>query len=303
MIIFAALFISLFVGGIIYLVFPQRPSLAKRLHPYATVVRVRLNGTYDTTTKVVSENYFQEFLRPVYEALTRVVVKISSFESEDSLSLRLEQAGMDPSVTAYRALLTKRVLINAAVGLCAGVAIKKPVGVIFFPVVLSVIAFSRTQASIDAKIEQRRSTMRAELYTIDQLLALHIRTGSGVVQALQSIVRRTRGIIPGECEAVLNRARTGQSIEDSLYIAAQKSPEPHAVRMYKLLAAASHRGVDLTGALLDLAYDLRRSLREDVKATSAKRRAAMLIPTIGILAPIMLLFIAAPIPSIVLGGR
>jgi hypothetical protein len=29
----------------------------------------------------------------------------------------------------------------------------------------------------------------------------------------------------------------------------------------------------------------------------------MLIPTIGILAPIMLLFIAAPLPSIVLGQR
>ena len=71
----------------------------------------------------------------------------------------------------------------------------------------------------------------------------------------------------------------------------------------KLLAAASHRGIDLTGGLLDLAKDLRRTLREDIKTTSAKRRAAMLLPTIGILAPIMLLFVAAPIPSIVLGGN
>jgi hypothetical protein len=38
-----------------------------------------------------------------------------------------------------------------------------------------------------------------------------------------------------------------------------------------------------------------------VRKQAIRRRAAMLLPTIGILAPIMLLFIAAPLPSIVFG--
>jgi hypothetical protein len=52
-----------------------------------------------------------------------------------------------------------------------------------------------------------------------------------------------------------------------------------------------------------LSEDIRDARREQLHKDAVRRRAAMLIPTIGILAPIMLLFIAAPLPSIVLGHR
>jgi tight adherence protein C len=55
--------------------------------------------------------------------------------------------------------------------------------------------------------------------------------------------------------------------------------------------------------LLALSDDLRDARREELRQAAVKRRAAMLLPTIGILAPIMLLFIAAPLPSIVFGMR
>ena len=52
-----------------------------------------------------------------------------------------------------------------------------------------------------------------------------------------------------------------------------------------------------------LSEDLRDARREEMRKTATKRRAAMLVPTIAVLAPVMLLFIAAPLPSIVFGGR
>jgi hypothetical protein len=61
------------------------------------------------------------------------------------------------------------------------------------------------------------------------------------------------------------------------------------------------RGADLAEGLLALSAQLREARREAVRKQAVRRRAAMLLPTIGILAPIMLLFIAAPLPSIVLG--
>lgn len=38
-----------------------------------------------------------------------------------------------------------------------------------------------------------------------------------------------------------------------------------------------------------------------MRRAATKRRAAMLIPIIAILAPVMLLFVAAPLPSLVFG--
>jgi hypothetical protein len=51
-----------------------------------------------------------------------------------------------------------------------------------------------------------------------------------------------------------------------------------------------------------LSEDVREARREAIRRMATKRRAAMLIPTIAILAPIMLLFVAAPLPRIVFGG-
>jgi hypothetical protein len=53
--------------------------------------------------------------------------------------------------------------------------------------------------------------------------------------------------------------------------------------------------------LLSLAEDVRESRREAIRRAATKRRAAMLIPTIAVLAPVMLLFVGAPLPSLVLG--
>jgi pilus assembly protein TadC len=68
-----------------------------------------------------------------------------------------------------------------------------------------------------------------------------------------------------------------------------------------LLAAAEERGADLAPALLALADDVREERRDDFKRASTKRRAALLVPIIAVLAPVMLLFVGAPLPSLVLG--
>ena len=70
-----------------------------------------------------------------------------------------------------------------------------------------------------------------------------------------------------------------------------------------MFAAAAERGVDLADGLRALSEDLRDARREEIRKSATKRRAAMLIPTIAVLAPVMLLFIAAPLPSIVFGSR
>jgi hypothetical protein len=88
---------------------------------------------------------------------------------------------------------------------------------------------------------------------------------------------------------------------DAFRRAAELTPEPSAARTYQLLAAGVERGVDLGSGLLSLSSDIRDARREQMHKDAVKRRAAMLLPTIAILAPIMLLFIAAPLPSIVLG--
>ena len=145
--------------------------------------------------------------------------------------------------------------------------------------------------------------IRLELYTVNQLLAMHLRTGAGPMQAVQRLADRGHGVVCGELRDTLTWIRSGMAESAAFRHAAEITPEPNATRTYQLIAAGVERGVDLAGGLLALSEDLRDPRREQLHKEAVRRRAAMLMPTIGILAPIMLLFIAAPLPSIVLGHR
>jgi Flp pilus assembly protein TadB len=191
----------------------------------------------------------------------------------------------------------------AAGGLVAALTVRTPSVVLVATVAGVVHGAVRVRKHVERTIRERSARMRLELYTVNQLLAMHVRTGAGPMQAVQRVVDRGRGEVVRDLAAVVRWTRSGMGEADAFHHAAELTPEPGAARTYRLLAAGVERGVDLGPALLDLSTDLRDARRDELQRDAVRRRAAMLVPTIGVLAPIMLLFIAAPLPSIVLGHR
>ncbi|HWB87933.1 MAG TPA: type II secretion system F family protein, partial [Acidimicrobiia bacterium] len=145
--------------------------------------------------------------------------------------------------------------------------------------------------------------MKIEIYTINQLLAMRVRAGGGVIQAVKATVARGEGEVVTELEEALRLHRAGWRGPDAFRRIAELTPEPFCARTYRMLASAEERGVDLGRALLSLSEDVRETRRESIKRTATKRRAAMLIPTIAILAPVLILFVAAPLPYLITGWQ
>lgn len=164
-----------------------------------------------------------------------------------------------------------------------------------------VAGVTRWRGRIDRAVEQRRERARIELYTVNQLLAMRTRAGGGVVQAVQHIVQRGDGVVVGDLRDALRLHRGGLSAFDAFARIADLSAEPYAARTYRLLGAAEERGADLGAALLALSNNVRDARRDALRRRATKRRAAMLIPIIGLMAPVMLLFIVAPITDLVFG--
>src|SRR5690606_34047322 len=101
-------------------------------------------------------------------------------------------------------------------------------------------------------VARRRRRMQAELYTVNQILAMRARAGGGVTDALRHVARRGSGALVSEIREVLQRSRTGMPITESLRRAASLTAEPEASRLYHSLAIAQERGIDLADALLAL---------------------------------------------------
>ncbi len=305
----AAAAIGIACAALASLVVRPLPRLAARIRPYTIVTRAELGHSADVLavaapTSVTGGSIVRRLFGPPLAALVDQIGRRIESRGDEQLRRKLRQGGLDTiSPEAFRAGQVTRAARFGGVALVVGLLVATP-AIAFVMAVVGLLAGGlRSRGRLDQAIESRNERIRLELYTVNQLLALHVRTGAGPVQAVQRLVDRGHGAVIDDLADVLHWIRNGMSEPDAFHHAADVTAEPAAARTYKLFATGAERGVDLAGALLDLSQDIRDSRREELRKTATKRRAAMLIPTIAILAPTMLLFIAAPIPSIVFGLR
>jgi tight adherence protein C len=303
------------VAAVARLIIAPTPRLAARVRPYTVASRTSLGRSADVLAiadpgPALSGGTLQRLLGPMVERLARWLGDAVDRTGEEALLLKLRQAGMLREVPEARRVqeyrvrqLTSAALFTVTLG-AAPLAIGATPALALLTATLGfVIGVTRWRGRVEQAISERRNRMRIELYTVNQLLAMHARVGGGVVQAMQRVVDRGHGAVVEELADVLRMHRSGQRVVDALEHAAHTTPEPNAARTYKLLANGVEYGADLAEGLRALSEDIRDQRAEAIRRAATKRRAAMLLPIIAVLAPVMLLFIAAPLPSIVLGGR
>ena len=303
LVLLAASASALATGLLVTDLIPPPRSLASRLQPYLTPTRSM------TRSHRVGGPVAQVF-GPIVSQVAETVGRLLEKSGDQVTILKLRQAGWyrqlpeEEMVSAYRVTQLRSMVIATGLGLSVGWAIGASMVQRLVLVGLGLlVGATRQRSRIDKAIEARRELMRIEVYTVNQLLAMRVRAGGGVVHAVSSTVARGRGEVINELADALRLHRAGWRAGDAFRRIAELTPEPFCGRTYRLLASAEERGADLAGALLDLAEDVRETRRESIKRSATKRRAAMLVPTIAILAPVLILFVAAPLPSLITGWR
>lgn len=298
-----ALTSALAAGLLVRALVPPPRRLHGRLVPYVTPTTASVSAP---PSRGLAATIFGPMIRDASDWVGRLADRTGG----EVTALRLKQAGWFKGATdhdlvaGYRVMLLKAVVASVAVAIAAGQLLGSSLYLRATLVLLAlVVGLTRPRARVDKAIEKRRELMTIEIYTVNQLLAMRVRAGGGVIQAVKAITRRGSGEVVTELGEALRLHRAGWAGPDAFRRIAELTPEPFCSRTYRLLAAAEERGADLAGALLSLSEDVRETRRESIKRTATKRRAAMLIPTIAILAPVLILFVAAPLPYLITGWR
>jgi tight adherence protein C len=301
--VLAAGITSLTAALMVRLILPPARTLASRLHPY-------LSPTRSTSRRARSGGPIVVVFGPMIRSLARSVGKVLERSGDQITILKLRQAGWyrdvaeEESVAAYRLSQLRSIAIGVGLALVAGQLLAlAPLQRLILASLGLVIGGTRQRSALDRAVDHRKDRMRVEIYTINQLLAMRVRAGGGVVHAVQQVVTRGQGEVVSELADALRLHRSGWRAGDAFRRIAEMTPEPFCGRTYRLLATAEERGADLAPALLDLAEDVRETRREAIRRSATKRRAAMLVPTIAILAPVLILFVAAPLPYLITGWR
>jgi tight adherence protein C len=238
---------------------------------------------------------------PLIRQLANGLAAVVDASSSTSAELRLDQAGLDLTVEQYRTRQLAYTASAVAGGAGLGVLLGRSAGVVLLLSLAGGLwGATRWRGRVDRLIAKRRDRMRAELYTVCQLLAVYLRTGDTPAGAVDRLVRRTRGEVAAELRGAAAQIRTGAAVDVAFGRLVSATPEPGAARLYRLLSSTWSAGGD-DQALSALGEDMRASRREDLTRLMAKRETAMALPLVMVIGPILILFVAAAIPHIVFG--
>jgi pilus assembly protein TadC len=291
------------IGLTMRIVLPPPRRLHRRVEPYLVPSIKVLSGSRQSGA-------IQSIFGPIVRDLANFVGRALERSGPQDTLVRLRQAGWfrgeseDHMITRYRVTQLRSIGLASLLALAVGQAIDASPAIRASLLALAlVVGATRTRGRIEKAIEQRRELMKVEIYTINQLLAMRVRAGGGVIQAVRAVVARGDGEVVAELEEALRLHRSGWHGPDAFRRIAELTPEPFCSRSYRLLASAEERGADLAHALLSLSEDVRETRRESIKRTATRRRAAMLVPTIAVLAPVLILFVAAPLPYLITGWQ
>ena len=305
----AAFLTSLTVIGILMCFFPPPRRLSGRVRPYTDTGGMMADGGAGIPPAgQTAASPLVRLFGPIVLAAAHAVGRLADRMGEEQLSLRLRQARLYPGiddrdrVASYRLAALGTAVAFVGLGAAITVALRQSTAVVLAASLgFGLAGALRVRGRLDRAVEQRRAVMKIEISTINQLLAIRVRSGNGIMHAVGEITERGTGEVIRELRMALRMHRSGMRAPAAFRRLAEVTPEPHCARTYKLIASSEEMGVDLASGLRALANDARQARREALKRAATKKRSAMLIPTIGILAPVMLLFVAAPLPQLVLG--
>lgn len=285
------------------------PRLAPRLRPYNSPNRVRLGRAPDLPARTASTSagLIERVLGPPLKPVIQRISHLLGEDAHDQILHRLRQARLyqdlpgDDRLGAYRGSQIRTaalaVLALTGLGLARANGLLALLGVAAGTLFGVVWPHHRLQRAIAA----RRAQMRIDLPEVAHHLAVYL-TRLRPPAALERLVGRAGGPVVAELGEVLAWMRAGQPITDALEEAARATPEPHAARLYRMLAKADQAGPqsNYPQALRALASEVRAGHRDQLQRRADGRQLATLIPRLLLILPFFVL-ILAPLAAFVAG--
>ncbi|NQV06302.1 type II secretion system F family protein [bacterium] len=146
----------------------------------------------------------------------------------------------------------------------------------------------------DRRHVRRAASLRSDVPTAADALALHVVAGATVAEAIESFAATGAGEAAADLGIIVKHYHSGSSLPEALMSAAGSADHPDAGRLYELLSHAHTTGGRLTDSLTDLATDVRGSMARDLTAESGRRALAAYGPILALMIPVTVLFLMYP---------
>jgi tight adherence protein C len=239
----------------------------------------------------------ERLLAPVMADAARAVERLMG--GSGSVRQRLERAGREPDLDAFRAEQVVWASLGAATGLVAGglLWVAGSVGPVLAVLMVGLGAGGGVLAcdqALSRRARGREARIVAEFPTTAELLALAVAAGEGAVGALERVCRFSGGELAAELRRCLADARAGASLPESLQRLADRTGVVSLARFVDGVVVAVERGTPLAEVLRAQAGDVREVGRRALMEAGGKKEIAMMIPVVFLVLPVTVLFAVYP---------
>ncbi|OCG75421.1 type II secretion system F family protein [Microbacterium sediminis] len=216
----------------------------------------------------------------------------------DSVARRLQRAGLEPDVAAFRGRQLAWALGAAAAGGALTVALavtgRFTGAAALLPVVTGAAGALGCDALLTARARGRSARIAEELPTVLEFLALCLAAGEGILDSVRRVSAVGGGELTLELRRVVVEVATGASLGEALSALARRVDVPAVGRAIDHLVAAIDRGAPLAQTLEAQAADAREEAKRTLIEQAGRREIGMLIPLVFGLLPLSVIFAVFP---------
>nr|WP_240896052.1 type II secretion system F family protein [Kineococcus siccus] len=146
---------------------------------------------------------------------------------------------------------------------------------------------------LGVQVRRRQQQLLAEFPVVAELLALSVGAGENVVAALERVATGN-GALCADLRRALAEVRTGTGVVPALEAFAVRTRVPELGRFVDGMAVAMDRGTPLADVLRAQAADARDTDRRRLLEAGGRKEVLMMVPVVFVVLPVTVVFAVFP---------
>lgn len=277
------------------------PSPEIRLVKERVDVIRRVGLTQLEDGSLVDEEMAQPFVKrvigPLVERFFRAVVHLTPGRVQESIRVKLAQAGSPMSASQFLGIQTMAAGGATLLGLVltAPLLAKKPMGGIVLIVTMGVLGWRLPVFGLGRKATQRRQLIDRALPDVLDLLSVSVEAGLGLDGAIQKVGEKFPEPTAGEFRELLKEIRLGSSRADALRRLSDRTGLPDMRTFTAAVIQAEQLGVAISRVLRGQSEALRVKRKQRVEERAMALPLKMLFPLLIFIFPTIFIVVLGPV--------
>jgi tight adherence protein C len=147
---------------------------------------------------------------------------------------------------------------------------------------------------LTTQVRRHGESVRSELPTIVEMLAMTVAAGSGLTAAMERVSLIGSGAVALELQRVLADVRMGLPLVPALRHIADRSESTELCRFVDAVIVSVERGTPLADVLVAQAADSREAMRQALIESGGRKEIGMMVPIVFLVLPLSVVFVLFP---------